>query len=73
MHSIPQTQVDCAEQKHGVVIFLNPTLKSTKLRSQPCIFCGTTVQIQTFKGKAVCSSCCQHIPNLFIQRRVQHF
>ena len=72
MHSIPKTQADTADQKQGVVIFLNPTLKSIKLRSQPCIFCGTTVQIQTFKGKPVCSSCIQHIPNMFIHKRVQH-
>lgn len=32
---------------------------------QSCIFCGKTLKIHTFKGKAVCHQCLQLIPTLF--------
>ncbi len=30
-----------------------------------CIFCGQTLRVQTFKGKAVCLNCLQTIPAIF--------
>lgn len=69
----PQTEVNRANEHKDVVILFRPSLKSRQKHSQPCIFCGTTDRIQTFKGKAVCSSCYRHIPALFLrkQKRVQ--
>ena len=77
MYSIPQTHVqspspvDCTDSNNSKVLLFNPAFKSIKKRSQPCIFCGATVRIQNFKGKTVCSSCLQHIPDLFLHKRVQ--
>lgn len=76
MNSIPQTQIqiqasnDYTDSNQGVIISFDPALRSSKKHSQPCIFCSSTAQTQKFKGKAVCSSCLQHIPGLFLHSRI---
>jgi hypothetical protein len=62
---------NCSEQKPGVVLLLNPNLKSSTKPPQPCIFCGTTENVQNFKGKTVCTLCLELIPNLFIKKQLQ--
>lgn len=77
MNSIPLTQIqvqtpnDYTGPTQGVVISFDFALRSSKSHSQSCIFCRSTVQTQKFKGKAVCSSCLQHIPTLFANKRLQ--
>lgn len=46
-----------------ILPFKNPTRKNA--RSQPCIFCGRTMNIQEFKGKNICLNCLTKIPTIF--------
>ena len=38
---------------------------STLKQFQPCIFCGKTMKVHNFKGKAVCIHCLHQIPAIF--------
>lgn len=77
MNSIPltaiqvQTSNEYTDSTQGVIISFDSTLRASKKHSQSCIFCKSKVQTQTFKGKAVCPSCLEHIPALFEHRRLQ--
>ncbi|HVJ50138.1 hypothetical protein [Desulfitobacterium sp.] len=51
-------------QKSGVVLLFETS--AAKKRPQICIFCGKTHQLQTFRGKTVCSACLHRISALFI-------
>lgn len=64
MHSI-STNLERFSQKTGVVVLFNPALRAKK-QPQPCIFCGKTIHIQSFKGKTVCYACLQQVPALFV-------
>lgn len=46
----------------SVIPFEQPTRKT---QAEPCIFCGRTWSVYIFKGKTVCRSCLQHIPEIF--------
>lgn len=77
MNSIPLTQIqvqtpnDYSDPTQGVVISFDSALRSSKNHSKSCIFCRSTAQTQKFKGKAVCLSCLQHIPALFVHKAPQ--
>jgi len=66
-----QTTNDYTGPHQGVVLSFDLALRASKKHSPPCIFCNSTVQTQNFKGKVICSSCLQHIPDLFHHKRVQ--
>ncbi|AHF07755.1 hypothetical protein [Desulfitobacterium metallireducens] len=53
-----------SKRKSGVVLPFKPKL--AKKQPKPCIFCGDTLHLQTFKGQIVCSACLQDIPTLFV-------
>ena len=55
---------DNLTQRVSVILPFDRNMMEKK-RVQSCIFCGQTLKIQTFKGKAVCMSCLQIIPSLF--------
>lgn len=77
MNSIPQIQGqdeslnEFKNPREGVVLSFDSAIKSSKKHSQFCIFCRSSVQTQTFKGKTVCSSCLEHIPSLFMRKQLQ--
>lgn len=71
MNFLSLSQCESANPRHGKVIQFDSILISRKKHAHPCIFCGATVLIKTFKGKAVCSACLESIPNLFVQKKVQ--
>ncbi|WP_425807000.1 hypothetical protein [Desulfitobacterium sp. Sab5] len=62
MRSVP-TDLEQNKQQSGVIILFENA--QSKKQPKPCIFCGETVHLQTFKGKAVCSACLERIPSLF--------
>lgn len=53
---------------HQAVIIPFNELSYKKEKFQPCIFCGKTIKIHTFKGKTVCIHCLRLIPAIFSSR-----
>ncbi|MDR3600678.1 MAG: hypothetical protein P4L49_09405 [Desulfosporosinus sp.] len=50
---------------HQAVIIPLNRLSHTKEQFHPCIFCGKTMKVHKFKGKAVCIHCLHQIPAIF--------
>lgn len=63
MHLIA-AHVEGPKQKLGILIRFD--LARAKKQPEPCIFCGESIHLQAFKGKAVCDACLQRISVLFI-------
>lgn len=53
------------QPKHQAVILPFKLRPQTKEQFSPCIFCGKTLKIQSFKGKTVCINCLHEIPAIF--------
>jgi len=64
MASIIST-VALKEPAHLAIIIPFESLSHKKARFQPCIFCGKTMRIHSFKGKTVCIQCLVQIPDIF--------
>ena len=53
------------QSAHQAVIIPFKSRTDKKVQFLPCIFCGKTIRIQKFKGKAVCVQCLLQIPDIF--------